>query len=98
MYMDTYTAITINKTLILPILEYGDIIHDGANQKLFDDLQTSQNRILRICVQRNRYTSTLLLHQLCNINKLKDMRVMHLNLYIFPLIIRLYRSVHYGKA
>ena len=45
--------------------------------------QTSKNRVLRICLQRNRYTSTLLLHQLCNISKLENRRIMHLNLYIF---------------
>ena len=83
LYIDTNTAITIYKTMILPILEYGDVIYDGANQKLLNDLQTSQNRILRICLQRNYYTSTILLHRICNINKLKDRRVMHLNLYMF---------------
>ena len=83
MYIDVYTAIKIYKTMILPILEYGDVIYDGANQKILNDLQTIQNRILRICVQRNRYTPILLLHQLCNINKLNDRRNLHLNLYMF---------------
>ena len=83
MYIDVYTAITIYKTMILPILEYGDIIYDGANQKLLHDLQTFQNRILRTCVHRNRYTPIILLHQLCNLNKLKDRRKMHLDLYMF---------------
>ena len=82
-YIDTHTAITIYKTMILPIMEYGDIIYEGANQKILYDLQTTQNRSLRICVQSNHYTSTLLLHQLCNINKLKERRIMHLNLYMF---------------
>ena len=83
MYIDVNTAIRIYKTMILPIIEYGNVIYDGANQKLLDNLQTSQNRILRICVQRNCYTSTTLLHQLCNINKLKDRRVMHLFLFMY---------------
>ena len=83
MYIDVYTAITIYKTMILPILEYDDIIYDGANQKLLNDLQTYQNRILRICVHRNWYTPIVLLHQLCNLNKLKDRRKLHLDLYMF---------------
>ena len=83
MYIDEKTAITIYKTMNLPILEYGDVIYYGANQKLINYLQTLQNRILRICVQRNQYTSTLLLHQRCTINKLKDRRTMHDNLYMF---------------
>ena len=73
----------IYKTMILPIIEYGNVIYDGASQKLLDNLQTIQNRKLCICIQRNRYTSTMLLHQLCNINKLKDRRVMHLFLFMY---------------
>ena len=83
LFIDTRTAITIYKTVILPILEYGDGIYDGANQKLLNDLQTAQNRVLRICLQRNQYTSTVLLHHLCTINKLKNRRNMHLDLYMF---------------
>ena len=83
MYIDMHTAIIIYKTMILPILEYGDVVYDGANQKLLNDLQTAQNRILRICAQRNQYTPTILLHQLCNINKLKDRRHLHLSLYMY---------------
>ena len=52
MYIDTKTAVTIDKTMILPVLEYGDVIYDGANQKLLNDLQTMQNRIVQICVQK----------------------------------------------
>ena len=50
MYIDMNTAITIYKTMILPVIEYGDVIYDGTNQKLLGNLQTSQNLILRICV------------------------------------------------
>ena len=45
MYIDTKAAVTIYKTMILPFLEYGDAFYDGANQKLINGLQTTQNRI-----------------------------------------------------
>ena len=45
------------------------------------NLQTAQNRILRICVQRNRYTSIEYLYYLCNVNRLRDRRQMHTVLY-----------------
>ena len=82
MYINIHTAVTIYKTMILPVIEYGDVIYDGANQKLLKDLQTSQNRILRVCVQRNQYTSTELLHRLCKISMLKERRVLHMNLSV----------------
>ena len=82
-YINVHTAVTIYKTMILPVVEYGDTIYDGANQKILKNLQTSQNRILRICLQRNKYTSTVLLHQLCKISLLKERRILHLNLFMF---------------
>ena len=83
MFIDTRTATTIHRTMILPIVEYGYVIYDGANQSLLKDLQTSQNRALRICLQRKRYTSTLLIHQLCHVNKFNENRTMHVTLYMF---------------
>ena len=83
MYINMHTAVTIYKTMILPVMEYGDVIYDGANQKLLKNLQNSQNRILRVCVQRNHYTSMELLHRLCKISMLKERRVLHINLYMF---------------
>ena len=49
-YIDFNSAITIYKTMILPIFEYGDIAYDQADLKSLDKLQTLQNRALRICL------------------------------------------------
>ena len=87
MYINMHTADTIYKTMILPLIEHGDVIYDGANQKLLKDLQTSQNHILHVCVQINQYTSTELLHRLCKISMLKERRVLHMNLYMYRKII-----------
>ena len=82
-YMNEYTATLINKTMILPIIEYGDVIYEGANQKLLNDLQTAQNRILRICLQEDNLANVVLLHRRCKISKLKERRLMHLNLFMY---------------
>ena len=82
-YIDVHTAIKINKSMILPIIEYGDVLYDGANQKLIQDLQTFQNRILRLCNNSDRYISTLQLHRECKVNMLKDRRILHLKLFMF---------------
>ena len=37
-YINRHTAMTIYKTMILPIMEYGDILYDGANQKKVEGL------------------------------------------------------------
>ena len=82
-YINKNTAITIYKTMILPIIEYGDVIYDGANQKLLNDLQTAQNRILRTCLYEDRAANTNMLHRNCNISKLQDRRLLHLNLFMY---------------
>ena len=82
-YINKNTAITIYKTMILPIIEYGDVIYDGANQKLLNDLQTAQNRILRTCLYEDRAANTNMLHRNCNISKLQDRRLLHLNFFMY---------------
>ena len=82
-YINESTAVTIYKTMVLPIIEYGNILYEGANQKALSDLQTAQNRILRICLQENRLANVVLLHQRCKISELKERRLMHLNLFMY---------------
>ena len=69
--------------MILPVLEYGDIIYMGANHKLLNDLQTAQNRILRTCLYDNQKFNTVLFHQSCNISTLHERRLLHLNLFMY---------------
>ena len=82
-YINFNTAVTIYKTMILPIIEYGNILYNDSNQKLLNDLQVAQNRILRTCIYENRYIRTALLHHRCNLAKLKDRRMLHLSLFMY---------------
>ena len=82
-YITREVAITIYKTMILPVLEYGDILYDGTNMKLIGELQILQNRCLRTCVLRNQHIPTIRLHEICNIANLKMHRTMHLQLYMY---------------
>ena len=82
-YINVHTAVTIYKSMILPIIEYGDILYEGSNLKRTNDLQTAQNRILRIYNNTDRYISTQYLHDVSKTNLLKDRRILHLNLFMF---------------
>ena len=44
-YVNDNTAIMVYKSMILPLIEYGDILYKGANQKLLNDLQVARNCI-----------------------------------------------------
>ena len=82
-YIDFDSALTIYKTMILPIFEYGDIAYDQSDSKSLEKLQTLHNRALRICINRNVHISRIRLHQECNIAKLRVRRIVHLRMFMF---------------
>ena len=65
------------------IFDYLSYMKSSSDSTWYMEVDWTHLQFACICVQRNRYTSTLLLHQLCNINKLNDRRNMHLNLFMF---------------
>ena len=73
-----YTSISLYKTMILPYIEYGDVIIDAANDKQLNKLQKIQNHCLRICLQANPRTKLIELHSRAKLNYLADRRYSHL--------------------
>ena len=82
-YINTFTATIIYKSMILPIMEYGDVIYGGAKGKLIQKLQTTQRRILKICTYSQRYIDTDQLYIACKTSKIDLRREIHLNLFMF---------------
>ena len=82
-YIDFNTAITIYKTMILPVLEYGDVAYDNTDTNLLKKLQVLQNRALRICLNRQEHIPTVILHRECKIAKLESRRIAHLRMFMF---------------
>ena len=69
--------------MILPILEYGDILYNGCNQNLLSKIQTLQNRCLHLCNFEPYHVPVIYLHQISGIARLDLRRRMHLILYMF---------------
>ena len=44
-YIDVHTATVVYKSMILPIMEYGDIIYGGAKGKLIQKLQKKHKTV-----------------------------------------------------
>ena len=82
-YVDEYTSICIFKSMIAPILDYGDIIYAGTSSCNLDKLQSLQNRGLRICTNENYYIPKILLHQRCLVPNLKTRRTYNLRKYMY---------------
>jgi hypothetical protein len=71
------TALMLYKSLILPHLEYCDVVWDTCSNQLKDSLQKLQNRACKIILKRNRYAHTNEIHQTLKLLKLSDRRRFH---------------------
>ena len=61
-YIDTHTALTIFKAMILPYIEYGNIFNGTCNEAYQHKLQVIQNIGLKIALSRNILYRTVDLH------------------------------------
>ena len=83
LYYCRCSSSNVYKTMILPLIEYGDILYDNSNTKLTKKLQTLQNRCLRICSLEAYHVPVIYLHEISNIARLDLRRKMHLILYMY---------------
>ena len=82
-HINEYTAIRIFQSMIAPLIDYGDIVYAGTNNKNLDKLQSLQNRGLRICINDDQDFTTDMLHLRCNIAKINIRRMYNLRKYMF---------------
>ena len=66
-FMNQDLCILIYKQMILPVMEYGDFVFEGANNEFEETLQILQNHCLRVClaIYDPRLISRKDLHALC---------------------------------
>ena len=82
-YINEETSLKIYKTMIIPYLDYGDIIYDAAPLKQLEKLQKIQNRCLRTCKASQSTPSTVELHARYKVGYLKTRRQAHLKNFMF---------------
>ena len=82
-YILQEVALRIYKTMILPVMEYGDILYDGASKKLTGKIQVLQNRCLRTCLLPDQHIPTIRLYEICSIANLNMRRRIHLQLNMY---------------
>lgn len=77
------TSLMIYKTLILPIIEYGDIIYDCLSVKDAATLQKLQNACLKHILHLPRLASTAYIHETLNVEYLSTRRQLHVATQMF---------------
>ena len=76
-FISEKTAIMLYKSLILPIIDYNDIIYSLLTKHQLEKLQRMQNRALRT-VFRGKILTVDQMHWQANVSKLMDRRTEHL--------------------
>ena len=68
----------VYKNMLLPVIEYGDILLTGTTSVNKRKLQTIQNKCLRCALRRDKYSGSTELHKDAKLLKLKYRREQHL--------------------
>ena len=71
------TLLMLYKTLVLPIIDYGDIIYDCINQKDMMILQRIQNMALKSILKALRLAPTAMIHEELDMMTLSTRRTLH---------------------
>ena len=81
--LDRDTLLSLYKTLILPILDYGDFVYHGISQQDSDTLQKLQNTACRAILRADMYSSIAGMHEELNVNMLYQRRCQHIVAQMF---------------
>ena len=83
MLLDHKTALTIYKTLILPVLDYCHFIYYGILARDQETLQRLQNCAFRAILQVDKYTHTLDTHTFLNMDTLDKHWKKHVSVQVY---------------
>ena len=84
-------SLNVVKTMLLPILDYGDLIYGVAPPTTLDNLQPLVNNALRTVYWNKGTKNHEKLHKLAELNLLKQRREMHLLMHSFKASLDLAR-------
>ena len=74
-FLTQFAALQVYRAMILPILEYGNILYDSAPRKHTDKLQVAQNSALKAVFGLPKLTPTVVLHTKAKITTLVERRI-----------------------
>ena len=79
-----HARLTLYRSLILPLFDYGDIISgDKNNATLMNDLQIQQNKAAKILLDKAKYSSATDALEILKWKRLDQRRHMHRCVFIF---------------
>ncbi len=82
-YLDQGTSLMLYKSLILPVIDYGDIVYMTTSQNNLGKVQKLQNSACRIILRAERRTSTKYMHDQLELLELAPRRRYHLDTQVY---------------
>ena len=82
-FLTKQAALMVYKNMILPILEYGDILLSSLSSCTRKRMQIMQNKALRMIFDKDRRESKKTLHKEASLDELKVRRKLHTLQFIF---------------
>ena len=87
-------SLDVVKTMLLPVLDYGDLVYGVAPETILDNLQPLVNSALRTVYWNKNTRNHQKLHKLAKLNLLKDRRKKHLLVHSFRASLKADRRDH----
>ena len=87
-YLTNDVAVQIYKSMLLPYLDYADVIYNRARVADLDKLQRLQSRCLRLCLGQDRFYNTDRAHRDTRVTLLKDRRKSHVLNFMYVRKVR----------
>ena len=82
-YITKDICLSLYKSLVLPHLDYADIIYMHTSAENLAKLQLIQNNACRLILREGRMTSVLQMHLSLELNTLCDRRIFRVSIYMF---------------
>ena len=82
-YLSDRAALLVYKSMVLPYLDYGDIVYSKACASELERLQRLQNRALKLCLRVTRFEETETIHRRTKVPLLCNRRKEHLLSYMY---------------
>ncbi len=93
-FLDRKTSLTLYKSLVVPYMDYCDVVYMVANESELKNLQLIQNAACRCILLADKRTSTDLMHAELNLTRLSDRRNQHLQIECYKNVTNPQGSLH----
>ncbi len=85
-YLGKQNTLILYKSLVLPVLDYGDLLYHHASANALSSLQVVQNKFAGVLLQCDWYTPSDYMHNGLKLMKLYRRREYHMAIFVFKAV------------